>query len=110
LQGDTRDEVHVSPKGKAEPPRRGCVMKMLRYDEVFGNGHPVMIKLGNKLRLSARELGAFRKMTGVYPAPATVDEHNGALERAASAWKDKDGSPASQLLQAVLLAERIPKE
>jgi 2-hydroxychromene-2-carboxylate isomerase len=85
-------------------------MKMLRYDEVFGNGHPVMIKLGNKLRLSARELGAFRKMTGVYPAPATVDEHNGALERAASAWKDKDGSPASQLLQAVLLAERIPKE
>lgn len=69
-----------------------------------------MIKLGDKLRLSARELGALRKMTGVYQTPASVDEHNGALERAASAWKDEDDSPASQLLQAVLLAERIPKE
>jgi 2-hydroxychromene-2-carboxylate isomerase len=83
---------------------------MSRYDGAFGNGHPVMIKLGDKLRLGARELGAFRKMTGVYQTPATVDEHNGALERAAQAWKDEDDGPASQLLQAVLLAERIPKE
>ncbi len=85
-------------------------MRMPRYDDAFGNGYPVMIKLGNKLRLGARELGAFRKMTGVYQTPATVDEHNAALERAALAWKDEDDSPASQLLQAVLLAERIPKE
>jgi hypothetical protein len=78
--------------------------------KLFDNGHPVMIKLGDKLRLSARELGAFRKMTGIYQTPASVDEHNSALERAASAWKEADDSPASQLLQAVLLAERIPKE
>ena len=69
-----------------------------------------MIRLGGKLRLTSTELGAFRKMTGVQNPPATVDGHNRAVERAASAWEEEDDSPASRLLQAVLLAERIPQE
>ncbi|MBP1153123.1 MULTISPECIES: hypothetical protein [unclassified Methylocaldum] len=69
-----------------------------------------MIKLGNHLRLTQDELKAFRAMTGVLKPPQTVEEHNAALEKTASAWRDEDEGPASRLLQAVLLAERIPKE
>lgn len=69
-----------------------------------------MIRLGNHLKLTHSELGSFRKMTGVQKPPRTVVEHNAALERAASVWREEDDGPASQLLQSVLLAERIPKE
>jgi hypothetical protein len=69
-----------------------------------------MIILGGKLRLTGSELTAFRKMTGVQTPPATVDGHNRALERAASAWEEEDDSPAARLLQAMLLAERILQE
>jgi hypothetical protein len=69
-----------------------------------------MIKLENHLRLTPGELKAFRAMTGVMSPPRTIEEHNAALEKAASAWREEDESPASRLLQAVLLAERIPKE
>ena len=43
------------------------------------------------------------------PAPAklTVEDHDATLENAAEAWRDVEDSPASRLLQAVLLAERI---
>ncbi|CAI8818027.1 hypothetical protein [Methylocaldum szegediense] len=69
-----------------------------------------MIRSGNRLKLTQAELKAFRTMTGVMKPPRTVDEHNAALEKAALALRDEDGGPASRLLQAVLLAERIPKE
>jgi hypothetical protein len=69
-----------------------------------------MIRSGNRLKLTQAELRAFRTMTGVIKHPKTVEEHNAALEKAASAWRDEDDGPASRLLQAVLLAERIPKE
>ena len=69
-----------------------------------------MIKSGNHLRLTPDELKAFRAMTGVLKPPRTIGEHNAALEKAASAWREADEGPASRLLQAVLLAERIPKE
>ena len=69
-----------------------------------------MIRLGNNLKLTHSELGSFRKMTGVQKPPRTIEEHNAALEKAASAWREEDEGPASRLLQSVLLAERIPKE
>jgi hypothetical protein len=69
-----------------------------------------MIKSGNHLRLTPGELKAFRAMTGVLKPPRTIGEHNAALEKAASAWREEDEGPASRLLQAVLLAERIPQE
>lgn len=69
-----------------------------------------MIKSGNSLRLTQSELKAFRAMTGVMKPPRTIGEHNTALEKAASAWREEDDGPASRLLQSVLLAERIPKE
>ncbi len=66
-----------------------------------------MITLGKHLKLTRSELSAFRTMTGSHEPPRTVDDHDAALEKAAEAWLEADEGPASHLLQAVLLAERI---
>jgi len=66
-----------------------------------------MIKLGKHLKLTRSELSAFRAMTGYQQPPRTVEDHDATLENAAEAWRDVEDSPASRLLQAVLLAERI---
>jgi len=69
-----------------------------------------MIKLGKRLKLTRSELSAFRTMTGSQQPPGTVEDHDAALESAAEAWRAAEGSPASRLLQAVLLAERVGQE
>ncbi len=66
-----------------------------------------MITLGKHLKLTRSESRAFRTMTESHEPPRTVDDHDAALERAAEAWGKTDEGPASRLLQAVLLAERI---
>lgn len=66
-----------------------------------------MITLGKHLKLTRSESGAFRTMTGSQKPPRSVEDHDAALERAAEAWRETDEGPASRLLQAVLLAERI---
>jgi len=69
-----------------------------------------MITLGKHLKLTRSELSAFRTMTGSQQPPRTVKDHDAALESAAEAWRDVEDSPASRLLQAVLLAERVGQE
>ena len=66
-----------------------------------------MITLGKHLKLTRSELSAFRAMTGSHEPPRTVEDHDAALERAVEAWGKTDEGPASRLLQAVLLAERV---
>jgi hypothetical protein len=66
-----------------------------------------MITLGKHLKLTHSEQNAFRTMTGVQRPPRTVEDHNAALETAAEDWRETDDGPASHLLRAVLLAERI---
>jgi hypothetical protein len=62
-----------------------------------------MIKLGKEIRLTRRELSAFRSMTGEMRPPRTVEEHNAALEQAAEAWRNEVEGPESTLLQRILL-------
>jgi len=69
-----------------------------------------MIKLGKRLKLTRSELSAFRAMTGHRQPPRTVEDHDAALERAAEAWREVEDSPASRVLQPVLLAERVGQE
>jgi hypothetical protein len=74
------------------------------------NRERMMIKLGKRLKLTHSESSAFRAMTGSQQPPRTVEDHDATLESAAEAWREAEDSPASRLLQAVLLAERIGEE
>jgi hypothetical protein len=74
------------------------------------NGASAMIILGKRLKLTSSELRAFKSMTGAQQPPATVEALDAALESAAESWREAEQSPASRLLQAVLLAERIGQE
>lgn len=69
-----------------------------------------MITLGKRLKLTRSELGAFRAMTGSQEPPHTLEDHDATLESAAEVWREAEDSPASRLLQAVLLAERVGQE
>jgi hypothetical protein len=69
-----------------------------------------MLRLDHHLKLTRSELGAFRIMTGSLKPPRTVEDHDAALESTAAAWREAEDSPASRLLQAVLLAERVGQE
>lgn len=60
-----------------------------------------MIRLGDKIRLTANEKAGLDAVAGPGAAPTTVQEHDQILENAAQHWEQQEETPETKLLAAL---------
>lgn len=68
-----------------------------------------MVRLGNRLRLSAKERRALSDFLDRNLNPMTVDEYNRAIEEEAASWESQ-GHAEGRLMAAVLRNQKIRED